>query len=173
MKDLIQWVTDNPALATTVWGGVVYIARQILANAPAPKPGTWWAVGAAILKVIGAVIPTNKVDPVPTAPAPATTTAPAAPDAGPIAEDDPEAHPFLRRRIRAIAKRNGLDISEMADSDIDRVIDSARLTAAAAGGPIRDFIAWVLANPQVILALLQKFVLAAPVAPVAAPGAST
>lgn len=172
LVEMISWAQANPEKVIAFLGSVALAARAIVKYVPNPTPGTVMYYVVEVCKFLGTVIPTNKVD---HAPKPVTATVGTIRDISTgvvLTPDQPRTfntasftladtsegrdRPFLRRRIRAIAKRNGVDISEMDDADIDAVISRARAKAGEKG-PIRDFLAWIVANPQIILQILMLF----------------
>lgn len=172
LVEMISWAQANPEKVIAFLGSVALAARAIVKYVPNPTPGTLMYYVVEVCKFLGTVIPTDKVDHAPKPIAATVGTIRELSTGLPLPPDAPRTfttasfsqaevygdreRPFLRRRIRAIAKRNGVDISEMDDADIDAVISRAR-TKAGEKGPIRDFLAWIVANPQIILQILMLF----------------
>lgn len=176
VNKLVELFRQNPILgmaALLPWLAIIW--RQVRSKAPAPTPGTTWATICAVVDFIAGVIPTAKVDAKPTA-APVRagivdfkTGEPLPPDIprGTLVSvgADGRVMPFkameqrrMRRQVRRIAFASGRDISDMDDAGVDEVIERARAKAQeTSAGPLRDLLAWIVANPQVILAILSLF----------------
>lgn len=171
---MILWVQTHPAEVLAILGAVAYAARLIVKYNPAPPPGSFIAFVVDVCKFLGTVIPNNPNDPA------LKQAAEKAVDAkieepiqaravgvirtvatGKLLEPEPllgrrRDRSLLRRRFRAIARRNGLDISELDDAAIEEAIHRAEFEhAGQMGGPIKDFFQWVIDNPDKVLAALK------------------
>lgn len=145
---VVSW-TPSPKDDSVLESIVAFVRKFTLtipppASPPSPEVGREKAINSA---------PDGSAVRVPLMPAPAFLET-----MGLGARDRP-----LRCRVRRLAKLNGLDISELEDAEIDEAIEQAKGKWAIAArdalprGPIAEFFAWLVANPEVILAILRLF----------------
>lgn len=157
LMKLIELFRQNPVaglIAALPW--IALGLRWILANAPAPTPGTWWATVAAVLKVIAGVIPTAKVD--------ATSAQPRVQVPVDTPQDMSAADTRIRRRrplvraaIRVLATANKIPVSdEILDIAVQHVEDEVE----AGDGPLQSLLEWIKDNPEIIIALIKALVAA-------------
>lgn len=151
LNKLLEWVNANPVLASTIILMVYALAGRI-----AEKTKTKWddeAVGwfkqliLLFCKIIrlDILFPDDPKPPAP--PEPSTDTVKL------VSTVRARRRPFLVRFIRRRAELAGIDLKDVSDDAINDGINTLELEASS-NGPIRDFLAWLINNPDKVISLI-------------------
>lgn len=164
-ENLWVWIQANPVQAALV---AFVVSRVIVKYTPSDVDNKFLDMLVEIAKMFGVVIPTDEkevakvVDKV----VDKLQLPSALPDgfasdllAGRFLGTRFDDRPMIRRRIRRIAARNSLDISELGDAEIDdaiwRLNASAGGSAMPRGGLLANLLAWISNHPDAVMAVLK------------------
>lgn len=151
--DVANWIKLHWVEIGVAIGYVVALARIVVAWTPSPKDDTALESIVAFLRKFTLTIP-------PAPPTPPIPPAGAAGAAGAVrvipvirnistGEIMPRRRrPLIRAALRGLAEARGLKVT---DSQLDQALDDIEAEA----GPVQSLIAWIVANPEVAIAILK------------------
>lgn len=157
--DAISWYTANFAFISGVAIHVFWLARFIATKLPNPTPGSYLDQFAQWLTYLGIVIPP---DPYPYVPSPTPVPTPTA--LGSSMNVGIGDNPLLRLHIRRQARAMGVEIpdeesmSAIVQECHYRRSQEAGATEVGAGGLIAALLAWMVANPETVAAIIKMVI---------------
>lgn len=148
MQASLDWYREHAAEFAVIAAHVIIIARLIVRWTPSTVDDGFVAKIIELAKLLGIVIPPEKVDPK----APPLAAMQVQEAFGSFRNRNID-RPLVRRAVRRQARLNGIALTEEMLSEAIGELEVRH--EAQTGGPFRDFLTFLMENKETILAVLQ------------------